>query len=1329
MVSSFGPPALTVGVESFRAGLAAHAPPHPFLAPLGHLVSADGPSGIVTGLAEPLAPVARSVEVRADEAPLPVRPPSSAPSRNGNGRGGVVQRWPARNGWGSPMVTASSVDVPPLAFDAVETPAAAADPALVSWDPAPATPTAGTTNGVHPTAGVAVPPVASRLAQSSGSPPPAGGGSTTPVASLPPSTNGHQVLADEPPVSAGDDGHAGRRPDPTAAGPPVVARTPEWAPEAPASAGPTVLRANSYLPRTESTTEPPAPVERRGGPVLFGPGSTADTDPLSLSLSPAAAPVVARTATGPMAARPLVGSGGHPVGSAGAAAPPVGDPVAPPRVGPALFDPSPPTVPAVPLVARSPATSPLVGDGPAAPATASLVGAGPVGASPAPTFGDEPPSTTPADEAAAESPALPVARSVPVEGPLARGGRTLTDDVTEIAGTIGSDQAGASQKRIPTGPAAGPIVARSTGPDSGAHVHPAPSGAPPAGPAPELPIARPAGPDTPAGPLTAPLVARAVASDEGGGPPIRLQDDQSAGPVLAPLVARSAEVTAPLIGSIGPELVTDPGRDDPQAGSGAEPLVARTVASEPGGELPAPGGDAVAAGWNEPWAGPAPLRAVSDLVESTGSGRTDSGSGPTTLPLVARTVGTGAGTGQGSPTAGPITTSLGAGLTGLEPAMVAPERHPTASEWHESAREGAFVAIARRPGPAADAPTAYRDGSLTGPVVGRAAVPQGDPTTAGPGGTPPLAGPMTGPVVSRSAAKFADGGMTGSQRRSPAGPTTGPVVGRLVAMDGDAGTASSPSRSPAGPVVSRSAALEADAGTAGSDGSAPPTQLVSVPQVVRPAAAGAELNMPLTSTFTAPVVARAAVPGAAATPFTASALGGSATSLDAPTVGSEGSLPIAAPTSAPVVARLATQPEAGAPDHVESRFTGPLDASGAEPGPDLATAGLQRAASAARTVEPTVAAPSPRLTGPSPEPLVVPTLGPDVGIGPAIPQKADGQVTTEPVVSRTVSLDLGASPFAPDTPPPAPTPFASPTTRQADPPGLAPGVLQATPVVARSLGLGLGTAAPARDADVQRGPGLDPTGSGSELVHRPIVGATALVPPPVGTGTEPAPTPTVSRTAATGAGHGDRALPIPVVARLAATGPRTDDGDRQSPSNTALVGGQPMEPAHSWPPRLGLGQPLAGDGLPPPATTARTPRPAPPNLVPMPVVQQASAAAPSSHSEPGSAGHAREVIAAALGAGGTAAGDGSIVFAPPESSNASVQRATVSDPPPQAATPPVTRAASAPSPSAEPGADDRASTDLDLLASQLYDRMLFRLRRDLRHELERKGQHVNLRRS
>src|SRR5205085_66822 len=115
MGTSFGPPELTVAPDSFRAGLAAHTPPQPFLAPLGHLVSADGPSGIVSGLAQPLVTVARSVAVGAEEAPLPVRRSASASAS----RAGVVQRWPARNRWGSPMVTASSVEVPPLVFEAV----------------------------------------------------------------------------------------------------------------------------------------------------------------------------------------------------------------------------------------------------------------------------------------------------------------------------------------------------------------------------------------------------------------------------------------------------------------------------------------------------------------------------------------------------------------------------------------------------------------------------------------------------------------------------------------------------------------------------------------------------------------------------------------------------------------------------------------------------------------------------------------------------------------------------------------------------------------------------------------------------------------------------------------------------------------------------------------------------------------------------------------------------------------------------------------------------------------------------------------------------------
>ena len=100
MASSFGTPDLTVGIDSFRSGLAAHTPPPAFLAPLGHLVSADAPSGTVTGLAQPITTVSRSVAARVDDTPLPIRPAPSDLGSSRNGNTPRVQRWPARNGSG-----------------------------------------------------------------------------------------------------------------------------------------------------------------------------------------------------------------------------------------------------------------------------------------------------------------------------------------------------------------------------------------------------------------------------------------------------------------------------------------------------------------------------------------------------------------------------------------------------------------------------------------------------------------------------------------------------------------------------------------------------------------------------------------------------------------------------------------------------------------------------------------------------------------------------------------------------------------------------------------------------------------------------------------------------------------------------------------------------------------------------------------------------------------------------------------------------------------------------------------------------------------------------
>ena len=73
------PPAeLTVGATTFEAALASRRPPHPFLAPLGHDVSAAAPSGIVTGLAAPA--VQRSAAPDLD-LPLPSRQPGRPPER------------------------------------------------------------------------------------------------------------------------------------------------------------------------------------------------------------------------------------------------------------------------------------------------------------------------------------------------------------------------------------------------------------------------------------------------------------------------------------------------------------------------------------------------------------------------------------------------------------------------------------------------------------------------------------------------------------------------------------------------------------------------------------------------------------------------------------------------------------------------------------------------------------------------------------------------------------------------------------------------------------------------------------------------------------------------------------------------------------------------------------------------------------------------------------------------------------------------------------------------------------------------------------------------
>src|SRR5689334_8204395 len=65
-----------IRVQRFPEEIAGSQPPPPILAPLGHARSADGPAGLVSGLARPtLAPVVPAVGGRVD---LPLRPGRSA---------------------------------------------------------------------------------------------------------------------------------------------------------------------------------------------------------------------------------------------------------------------------------------------------------------------------------------------------------------------------------------------------------------------------------------------------------------------------------------------------------------------------------------------------------------------------------------------------------------------------------------------------------------------------------------------------------------------------------------------------------------------------------------------------------------------------------------------------------------------------------------------------------------------------------------------------------------------------------------------------------------------------------------------------------------------------------------------------------------------------------------------------------------------------------------------------------------------------------------------------------------------------------------------------
>src|SRR5260370_31999472 len=82
-----GPMQRSIEPESFQRGLAVQQPPHPFLGPLGHAISAEAPSGTVAGLiTTPVQPTSAASElthrINAKAAPSVQRRPGSAAAAN-----------------------------------------------------------------------------------------------------------------------------------------------------------------------------------------------------------------------------------------------------------------------------------------------------------------------------------------------------------------------------------------------------------------------------------------------------------------------------------------------------------------------------------------------------------------------------------------------------------------------------------------------------------------------------------------------------------------------------------------------------------------------------------------------------------------------------------------------------------------------------------------------------------------------------------------------------------------------------------------------------------------------------------------------------------------------------------------------------------------------------------------------------------------------------------------------------------------------------------------------------------------------------------------------
>jgi hypothetical protein len=268
----------TIWTDSFQRDLAVHQPPHPFLGPLGHAVSADAPSGIVGGL---IAPVAQRTPVRPE---LTHRPAAGT-------RRSVQRRSQPAIAWGA---------AEPMPADPTPAEAGPADPMPAEAEPAEAAGELGPGTGVEtalpePTA------VPVRPANPDVRPLSSAGAIELPplqLAAVPEPPGPEEAMPAR--EDAGPDNSAGAE-EPTAEPAPLIGGAPQPSRRAPEP--PTVQRRESNTPTASpppielARPRPSAPAGKAAGGTTALPGNPAAESPSSMP--------VQRTSPDPLQTDPL----------------------------------------------------------------------------------------------------------------------------------------------------------------------------------------------------------------------------------------------------------------------------------------------------------------------------------------------------------------------------------------------------------------------------------------------------------------------------------------------------------------------------------------------------------------------------------------------------------------------------------------------------------------------------------------------------------------------------------------------------------------------------------------------------------------------------------------------------------------------------------------------------------------------------------------------------------------------------------------------------------------------------------------------------------------